>query len=173
MPSPSDPPMNFPRVGLGIDSHRIAAGGPMRIGGVDIPCDWHLQGHSDADVLLHAITDAVLGAASLPDIGQLFPDTDPQYAGADSAKLLAEAIRRVREAGYALINVDCVLRIERPKISPHKDAIRRRVAEILGVELDRVGVKAKTGERTGDIGEGRLAEAHCVALLIPIRKQEE
>src|SRR5687768_9981160 len=149
MPVDADPSLNFPRVGLGIDSHRIEPGGPMRIGGIDIPCEQHLAGHSDADVLLHAITDAVLGAASLPDIGQLFPDSDPKYAGADSAALLAEAIGRVRDAGYTLLNIDCVLRIERPKISPHKDAIRGRLAEILGVAIEQVGVKAKTGERTG------------------------
>jgi 2-C-methyl-D-erythritol 2,4-cyclodiphosphate synthase len=153
------------RIGLGEDSHRTAAGGPLRIGGVDVPHDRHLVGHSDADVLLHAVTDALLGAAGLPDIGQLFPNTDAANRGRDSAEMLRLAYGRVTAAGWRLENLDCVVAAERPKISPFKDMIVARLAEILGVEAERVGVKAKTGEGVGPVGAGELIEARCVALL--------
>jgi 2-C-methyl-D-erythritol 2,4-cyclodiphosphate synthase len=153
------------RIGLGVDSHRIEAGGPMKIGGVDIPCELQLVGHSDADVLLHAITDAVLGAAGLEDIGQLFPDTASENRNRDSGEMLTLAWRAVQDAGFDLVNLDCVLRLERPKISPHKNAIRQRIAVLLSVNENQVSLKGKTGESIGEIGQGRLAEAHCVALL--------
>ncbi len=157
------------RIGLGIDSHRIGSGGPMRLGGIDIPGDYHLIGHSDADVLLHAITDALLGAAGLDDIGQLFPDTAAENQGRDSAELLAIASEKVARCGFEIVNFDCVIRMERPKISPHKMAIRERIASILDIDIDQISIKGKTGEATGDIGQSRLVEAHCVVLL---RQQE-
>ncbi len=157
--------LNALRIGQGIDSHRIGSGKSLRLGGIDIECELSLIGHSDADVLLHAVTDAICAAAMLPDIGELFPDNASENKGRDSADFLREAVRLACEAKYALINLDCVVRIERPKISPHKQAIRSRIAEIIGVGLDRISLKAKTGEKIGDVGEGRLAEAYCIALL--------
>jgi 2-C-methyl-D-erythritol 2,4-cyclodiphosphate synthase len=153
------------RIGLGEDSHRAAVGGPLRLGGVDVPHDRHLVGHSDADVLLHAVTDALLGAAGLPDIGELFPNTDEANRGRDSAQILRLAYDRVVAAGWRIVNLDCVVAAERPKISPFKGAIISRLAEILGVEAKRVGVKAKTGEGVGPVGSGELIEARCVVLL--------
>jgi 2-C-methyl-D-erythritol 2,4-cyclodiphosphate synthase len=135
------------------------------LGGVDLPHDRHLVGHSDADVLLHAVTDALLGAAGLPDIGVLFPNTDEANRGRDSAQMLRLAYDRVTAAGWRLVNLDCVVAAERPKISPHKEKMVARVAEALGVEPVRVGVKAKTGEGVGPIGSGELIEARCVVLL--------
>jgi len=154
------------RIGLGIDSHRIGSGGPMRIGGIDIQGEYHLIGHSDADVLLHAITDALLGAAGMDDIGQLFPDTASQNKGRDSTELLAMAWEKVAGSGFEIVNFDCVVRMERPKISPHKMAIRQRIASILNIRIDQISIKGKTGEATGDIGQSRLVEAHCVVLLL-------
>ena len=153
------------RIGLGEDSHRTAAGGPLRLGGVDVPHDRHTIGHSDADVLLHAVTDALLGAAGLPDIGELFPNTDEANRGRDSAQMLRLAYDRVRTAGWRIVNLDCVVAAERPKISPFKDRIVARIAEVLGIESARVGVKAKTGEGVGPVGSGELIEARCVVLL--------
>jgi 2-C-methyl-D-erythritol 2,4-cyclodiphosphate synthase len=153
------------RIGIGEDSHRTAVGGPLRLGGVEVPHDRHLVGHSDADVLLHAVTDALLGAAGLPDIGELFPNTNEANRGRDSAQILRLAYDRVQAAGWRLVNLDCVVAAERPKISPFKRAIVARVAEILGVETERVGVKAKTGEGVGPVGSGELIEARCVVLL--------
>ena len=153
------------RIGLGEDSHRTAVGGPLRIGGVDVPHDRRLVGHSDADVLLHAVTDALLGAAGLPDIGQLFPDTEEANRGRDSAQMLRLAFDRVRAEGWRLVNLDCVIAAERPKLSPFKQAIASRVAEVLGLDAGRVGVKAKTGEGVGPVGAGELVEARCVVLL--------
>lgn len=153
------------RVGLGEDTHRLANGGPLRLGGVDVPHDKHAVGHSDADVLLHAITDALLGAAGLPDIGQLFPNTDPANAGRDSADFLRIAYQQVQAAGYELANLDCVVAAQRPKLSPHKEAIRARIAEILSVAVEQIGVKAKTGENVGPVGREEAIDARCVALL--------
>ena len=155
---------NF-RVGLGFDSHRIESGGTMILGGVPIECDAHLVGHSDADALLHAITDAILSAAGLDDIGQLFPNTDPSNKNRDSGEMLAFAVEAVRREGYRVVNIDCVVHSEKPKVSAYKLAMRMRIAELLGVSIDRVGLKGKTGERSGEIGAGRLMEVHCVALL--------
>lgn len=137
----------------------------MRIGGVEIPADYSLVGHSDADVLLHAVTDALLGAAALGDIGELFPDSDPAHLGRDSAEMLAAAYAQVRQAGYRLVNVDCTVFAQRPKLSPYKESIRRRLAALLDLPLDRVAVKAKTGEGVGPIGREEAVEAQCVVLI--------
>jgi 2-C-methyl-D-erythritol 2,4-cyclodiphosphate synthase len=153
------------RVGIGHDTHRLGQGGPLRLGGVEIPHDRRLIGHSDADVLLHAITDALLGAAALGDIGELFPDTDQASRGRDSAEMLARAADKVRQAGYEIVNLDCIVFAERPKLTPHKEAIRRRVAEILKLNAAQVGLKAKTGEGVGEIGREEVMMAQCVALL--------
>jgi 2-C-methyl-D-erythritol 2,4-cyclodiphosphate synthase len=153
------------RVGLGHDTHRLEPGHALVIGGLSIPHDRAAVGHSDADVLLHAITDALLGAAALGDIGELFPDTDPANKGRDSADMLRRALTLVTAAGWRLVNLDCVILAQRPKILPHRPAIRRRIAEILGVEESAVWLKAKTGERVGPIGEELAISAECVALV--------
>ncbi len=153
------------RVGEGWDVHALVPGRPLVLGGVTIPFEKGLLGHSDADVLLHAITDAVLGAAGLGDIGRHFPDTDAQYRGADSAALLAVAMQRVRDAGWALVNVDCTVVAQAPKLAPHMAAMRQRIAQVLGVDEDQVNVKAKTAEKLGPVGEGRAMEARAVVLL--------
>lgn len=153
------------RVGLGYDSHRLVEGGPLRIGGWEIPFGYRLAGHSDADVLLHAVTDALLGAAALGDIGELFPDTDPAHRGRDSGEMLRYAYAQVLQAGYRLVNLDCVVHAQQPKLSPHKAAIRQRMAETLGVRIEQVGLKAKTGEGVGSVGLGQIIEAQCVVLL--------
>jgi len=153
------------RIGIGEDSHRTAPGGPLRLGGVDVPHDRQLVGHSDADVLLHAITDALLGAAALPDIGRLFPNTEPANRDRDSAEMLATAAKKVAEAGYQVANLDCVVHAERPKLADYHDAIRHRIAGILGLSPFQIGLKAKTGEGAGPVGREELIEARCVALL--------
>jgi 2-C-methyl-D-erythritol 2,4-cyclodiphosphate synthase len=156
------------RIGIGEDSHRTEPGGPLRIGGIDVPHDRHLVGHSDADVLLHAVTDALLGAAALPDIGILFPNTDPANRGRDSAEMLAAAVERVRENGFDIVNLDCVVSAERPKLAQHYDSIRQRIASILGSDPHQIGLKAKTGEGVGPVGRQEAIEARCVALLAKI-----
>jgi len=153
------------RVGLGYDSHRLGNGGPLRIGGIDVPAEVHGIGHSDADVLLHAITDACLGAVAEPDIGQLFPDTDPANRDRDSTDFLHEALRRVRHHGMELVNVDAVVLAERPKLAPHIEKMRECVAALLDLEADRVSVKAKTGEGMGAIGHGEAVAARVVVLV--------
>lgn len=153
------------RVGIGHDTHRLATGIPLRLGGVAIPHDRGLVGHSDADVLLHAVTDALLGAAALGDIGDLFPDTSAENRGRDSAEMLALAHQRVQQAGYSVANLDCIVLAERPKLSPYKEPIRRRIAEILGVEMEDVGLKAKTGERVDAVGREEAIVAQAVVLL--------
>jgi 2-C-methyl-D-erythritol 2,4-cyclodiphosphate synthase len=153
------------RVGIGHDTHRLDYGGPLILGGLSIPHDHHAVGHSDADVLLHAITDALLGAASLGDIGDLFPDTDPANRGRDSAEMLAEAMSRIEAAGYAIVNLDCIIFAQRPKLSGFKAAIRQRVAKILSIAPSQIGIKAKTGEGVGEIGHEETIAAQCVALL--------
>jgi len=160
--------MSFPilRVGEGWDTHALVTGRPLILGGVDIPHTHGLLGHSDADALLHAITDAVLGAAGLGDIGRHFPDTDPAYKGADSVRLLSEAVRRVREAGLQLANVDSTIIAQAPKMAPHIPAMRERIAQATGLTVDAVNVKAKTAEKMGPVGEGRAIEARAVCLLI-------
>jgi 2-C-methyl-D-erythritol 2,4-cyclodiphosphate synthase len=153
------------RVGIGHDTHRLGPGGPLRLGGVDVPFERRAIGHSDADVVLHAVTDALLGAAALGDIGEMFPDTDPANKDRDSADMLRRAAERVRAGGYTIHNLDCIVFAQLPKLSPYKDAIRQRVAAILDLAPDRVGVKAKTGEGVGGVGRGEIIMAQCVALL--------
>ncbi len=153
------------RVGIGHDTHRLGDGGPLVLGGLTLDHDRHAIGHSDADVLLHAITDALLGAASMGDIGELFPDTDPANKGKDSAKMLAAAAAKLRSKGFSIVNLDCIVFAQRPKLSAHKLAIRKRIAEILGINSADVGVKAKTGESVGPIGREEAISAQCVVLL--------
>jgi 2-C-methyl-D-erythritol 2,4-cyclodiphosphate synthase len=152
-------------VGIGFDSHRFAAGRRLVIGGVEIPYEKGLDGHSDADVLAHAVTDALLGAAGMGDIGEHFPDSDERWRNADSMQLLASVAQRVREAGLEIGNVDCTVVMEAPKLSPHRDAIRQRLAATLGLESARVGVKASTGEGMGFVGRGEGVAALAVAGL--------
>lgn len=137
----------------------------MRLGGLDIDHDRHAVGHSDADVLLHAITDAVLGAAAIGDIGELFPDTDEANRGRDSAEMLRLAYDKVVEAGYSLVNLDCIVFTQKPKLSSHKDAMGQRIAEILQVDPQAVGVKAKTGEGVDSVGREEAIMAQCIVLL--------
>ena len=153
------------RVGEGWDTHALVAGRPLVLGGVSIPHSHGLLGHSDADALLHAITDALLGGAGLGDIGQHFPDTEAAFAGADSLQLLQAAAQRVRDAGYTLINVDSTIVAQAPKMAPHIAAMRERIAGALGLARDAVNVKAKTAEKMGPVGEGRAIEARAVCLL--------
>ena len=156
--------MNF-RIGEGWDTHALVPGRALVIGGVHIPHTMGLLGHSDADVLLHAITDAILGAAGLGDIGRHFPDTDAQFRGADSAVLLAEAARRVRAAGWRLGNVDSTVVAQAPRLAAHIPGMRECIAKALQVEPDQVNVKAKTAERLGPVGQGLSMEARAVALI--------
>jgi 2-C-methyl-D-erythritol 2,4-cyclodiphosphate synthase len=153
------------RIGEGWDIHALAPGRKLVIGGVEIPFDRGLLGHSDADVLLHAVTDALLGAAGLGDIGGMFPDTDAQFKGADSLVLLAEAVRRVRECGFAIGNVDSTVIGQAPRLAPHIPAMRERIAAALEVPADRVNVKAKTAEKLGPVGQGLAIEARAMVLL--------
>lgn len=153
------------RVGEGWDVHALVAGRKLIIGGVEIPFHLGLLGHSDADVLLHAITDALLGAAGLGDIGWHFPDTDPQFRGADSAVLLNEAARRVREQGWQIGNVDSTVITQAPKMAPHIAAMRQCIAAALAIDVVQVNVKAKTAEKLGPVGQGLSIEARAVALL--------
>lgn len=155
------------RVGIGHDTHRLAEGGPLQLGGISIPHDRHTVGHSDADVLLHAITDALLGAAALGDIGELYPDTDPAHRGRDSATMLQEAYARVMAAGFALVNLDCIVFAERPKLHQRKEQIRRRIAAMLSVPPEAVNVKAKTGEGVDAVGREEAIMAQCVATVSP------
>lgn len=150
------------RVGIGTDLHRLAPGGPLTLGGLKLPIDLHLVGHSDADLVLHAITDAILGAAGLPDIGEHFPDTDPAHAAADSSRFLAHALTAAAAKRLAPVNVDIVIHAERPKLSPHKAALRANVAALLGIPEDRVAIKAKTNEGLDAIGRGDAMGCFCV-----------
>ena len=156
--------MNF-RIGEGWDIHALVPGRKLMLGGIHIPHDKGLLGHSDADALLHAITDALLGAAALGDIGTLFPDTDASFKGADSALLLSEAARQVRAKGFEIGNVDCTVIAQAPKLALHKAAITARIAQVLGVDLGQVNVKAKTAEKMGPVGQGQAMEARAVVLL--------
>lgn len=153
------------RIGFGYDVHAFAEGRPLILGGVEVPHERGLQGHSDADVLLHAVADALLGAAALGDIGQHFPDTEERWRGANSGELLAAVGRLVREAGYRVANVDATVALQRPKLRPHIDAMRENIARALGLEIGRVSVKATTTERLGFVGTEAGAEAYAVCLL--------
>lgn len=154
------------RVGQGWDVHVLVPGRKLVIGGVHIPYARGLLGHSDADVLLHAITDALLGAAGLGDIGRHFPDTDAQFKGADSSALLAEAVRRVRTQGWDIGNIDSTVLAQAPRLADHIEAMRTAIAEACGVATDCVNVKAKTAEKTGPVGAGHSIEAQAIALLM-------
>ena len=153
------------RIGQGFDVHALVTGRPLIIGGVTIPYEKGLDGHSDADVLLHAITDALLGAAALGDIGRHFPDTDPTFKGADSRVLLREVAKRVRAAGYEVVNIDCTIIAQAPKMAPHVAAMAVNIAADCGIEAGCVNVKAKTTERLGFTGRGEGIAADAVALL--------
>lgn len=155
------------RIGLGEDTHRFdqPGTGPLRMGGIQVPYDRGLVGHSDADVLLHAITDALLGAAGHLDIGELFPNTDPENKNRDSADFLRLAYQHVLGEGWELANLDCVISAQQPKLSPYKDAMRQRIAEVLEVPAAEIGLKAKTGEGVGPVGRGESIDARCVALI--------
>jgi 2-C-methyl-D-erythritol 2,4-cyclodiphosphate synthase len=153
------------RIGEGWDTHALVPGRALVLGGVEIPFERGLLGHSDADALLHAITDAVLGAAGLGDIGRHFPDTDERFRGADSMVLLQEAVARARAAGWQVGNVDSTVIAQAPKLAPHIAAMRERIAQALGVAPDQVNVKAKTAERLGPVGMGQSIEARAVVLL--------
>jgi 2-C-methyl-D-erythritol 2,4-cyclodiphosphate synthase len=153
------------RCGLGWDVHRLAAGRPLILAGVRVPAEFGLDGHSDADVLAHAVTDAMLGAAALGDIGMHFPDTDPQWKGCDSLVFLRHAKALVEGAGFRLVNVDSNVVLERPKLKDYRQAIREKLAGTLGLALDRVSVKFKTAEKMGPVGEGRSAEAQAIVTL--------
>ena len=155
------------RVGLGYDSHRFEAGRRLVLGGVTIPDATGLKGHSDADVLIHAVIDALLGAAARGDIGSHFPDADDRWKDADSAQLLAAVVAEIAAAGWRVGNVDATVICERPKLRPHVDAIRARLASLLGVDVGQVSVKGKTNERMDDVGAGAGIAVHAVALLEP------
>lgn len=160
--------MNDPRslrIGLGYDVHAFAPDRKLILGGVDIPHHQGLDGHSDADVLLHAISDALLGATRLGDIGKLFPDTDPAYKGADSLKLLEAVAAHVREAGFEILDIDCVIAAQAPKLSPHREAMRENIARACGIEKENVGVKATTTEHLGFEGREEGISAQAVALV--------
>ena len=154
------------RTGVGYDSHRFAPGGPLVLGGVGIPGDVHLHGHSDGDAIAHAVTDAVLGAAALGDIGALFADTDPANAGRDSIEMLGLAVARVRDAGWVVGQVDVVVIAESPKIATHRDAMRARIAGALGVEMGDVSIKGKTNEGMGFVGRGEGIACMATATLV-------
>jgi len=154
------------RTGLGWDNHRIVAGRPLILGGVAVPSEFGLEGHSDADVLSHAITDALLGAAALGDIGLHFPDSDARWKGCDSLVFLRHAVALVRERGFEILNVDSTVVLERPKLKDYRLAIRESLAGALDLELERVSVKFKTAEKVGPVGEGRSAEAQAVATIV-------
>ena len=154
------------RVGEGWDTHALVPGRRLVLGGVHIPYERGLLGHSDADALLHAITDALFGAAGLGDIGRHFPDTDERFRGADSIVLLQECARRVREAGWQIANVDSTVIAQAPKLAPHIEAMRARIGEALGLPAAQVNVKAKTAEKLGPVGQGQSIEARAVVLLV-------
>lgn len=154
------------RVGIGYDSHRFEAGGPLVLGGVRIPADIHLRGHSDGDAILHAVTDAILGAAGAGDIGEMFSDQDPANKGADSVVMLRAALQRIREAGFCPEHVDITVIAEHPRIAPHRTAMKEAIAGALGMAIDRVSLKGKTNEGMGFIGRGEGIACIAVATLI-------
>ena len=164
-PTPQTPAVPPFRIGEGWDVHALVPGRPLLIGGVHVPHTHGLLGHSDADVLLHAITDAQLGAAGLGDIGRHFPDTDARFAGADSGLLLAEAARRVGERGWRVGNIDSTVIAQAPRLAPHIPAMVARIAQLLALAPDQVNVKAKTAERLGPVGQGAAIEARAAVLL--------
>jgi 2-C-methyl-D-erythritol 2,4-cyclodiphosphate synthase len=160
--------MTTVRVGIGHDTHRLVEGRPLLLGGVRVAHSRGLAGHSDADVVLHALTDALLGAAGLGDIGDAFPDTDPAWKGADSRLFLRDTLQRLNRAGWAVVNVDVIVFAQEPKLGPLKAAIRQSLAGLLGLSADAVNVKAKTGERVGHIGRAEAIACQAVALVRPL-----
>lgn len=156
------------RIGTGYDIHRLVGGRRLVLGGVEVPFEKGLLGHSDSDVLTHAITDALLGATALGDIGTHFPDTDPHYSGASSLDLLARVVELIEERGFRVANVDAVILAERPKLAPHILAMREKLASVLKIEIERVSVKAKTNEGLEAIGRGEAMAAHAVALIVSL-----
>jgi len=154
------------RIGFGYDLHALVAGRPLILGGVRVPYDRGLAGHSDADAVTHAICDALLGAAALGDIGNLFPDSDPQYKDADSLTMLREVAGRITTAGFTISNVDATIMAEQPRLAPHRDAMRRCLADAMGISVDAVSVKFTTNERMDAVGRGEAIAAHAVALLL-------
>ncbi len=153
------------RIGLGYDLHRTIAGRPLVLANIVIPHDRGLDGHSDADVVLHALIDAITGAAGLPDVGQMFPNTDPKYKGINSSELLKGTMAEFAKTGYHIINTDIIVIAQKPKLSPHKPAMIKRLAELLGVREDQVNIKGKTGEGVDALGEERAIACHCVVLI--------
>jgi 2-C-methyl-D-erythritol 2,4-cyclodiphosphate synthase len=153
------------RIGLGYDLHRLVAGRPLVLANLTIPHDKGLDGHSDADVVIHALIDALTGAAGLPDVGQLFPNTDPKYKGIDSGLLLKEVRAAYEKTGWQIVNADVVILAQKPKLSPHKPAMVARLAELLGVAPGQINLKGKTGEGVDSIGEERAIACHCVVLM--------
>jgi len=153
------------RSGIGFDVHKLVEGRKCIIGGVDIPYEKGLLGHSDADVLLHAISDALLGAAGLGDIGTFFPDTDPAFKDADSLELLRQVGKEVQKAGFEIVNIDSVVICERPKINPHREEMKANIARVLGIDVKQVGVKASTTEKLGYNGRGEGITSHAVAMV--------
>ena len=156
------------RVGIGYDSHRFTPGGPMRLGGIDLPVDVRLHGHSDGDAIAHALTDAVLGAAGQGDIGTMFPNDDPSNRGRDSLEMLAAAVGRVRDSGWRVWQVDVTVVAERPPIGPHREAMRRALAAPLGIDPSAIGLKGKSNEGMGWIGRGEGLACIAVASLAPV-----
>jgi len=153
------------RTGLGWDNHRIAAGRLLILGGIEVPCEFGLDGHSDADILLHALTDALLGALALGDIGMHFPDTDPQWKGASSDRFVVHAAGLVRERGWSIANVDTTVILQQPKLKEFREPIRANIARLLALDLDQVSVKFKTAEKVGPVGEGKSSEAQAIVTL--------
>ncbi|MBK9529635.1 MAG: 2-C-methyl-D-erythritol 2,4-cyclodiphosphate synthase [Acidobacteria bacterium] len=154
------------RIGFGTDIHRLVAGRPLVIGGVTIESDLGADGHSDADVLMHAATDAVLGALALGDIGSYFPNEEERWRNAESSQFLRYAVGLIKEKGYSLANLDSVIDLERPKLRPHIDAMRTNLAEAMGIDIERVSVKAKTGEAVDSVGERRAVRAQAIVLVV-------
>lgn len=159
--------INLPalRIGIGFDTHRLESGGRLKIGGIWIDCDLHAVGHSDADVLMHAITDAILGALNEPDIGQLFPDNAKENKNRDSSDFLGEAIRRLNTQEMAIVNLDCVILAEKPKMAPHIGQMKIELASQMGINPQQLGIKAKTGEKVDAVGRGEAISARVVVLL--------
>ena len=153
------------RIGLGYDIHRTVEGRPLVLANITIPHEKGLDGHSDADVVIHALIDAITGAAGLPDVGQMFPNTDPKYKGIDSGKLLAATMAEFAKTGWRIVNADIIVLAQRPKLSPHKPAMIKRLAELLAVREDQLNIKGKTGEGVDAVGEEKAIACHCVVLL--------
>ena len=165
LPEISTRELEMYRIGIGHDTHRLEPGNGLWLGGLKIPHTQSAVGHSDADVLLHAMTDAILGAAALGDIGELFPDYDPRNKDRSSSSMLAVARDQVRNAGWNIVNLDCVIFAQKPKLLPHREGIRQHISDLLNLDINQVWLKAKTGEAVGPIGEERAIAAECIVLL--------